>query len=163
LRFRTQFWLLLILVGLLMQVVAAENISKTNDGVVLAVNLKAAGEQARQKKIPLMIFFAAEECEFCERLEADYLSAMANSDAYRQRVLIRKVVIDSYDDFLDFSGKDIEADVFSDKYNIQVTPTLVFVDHKGVSIARRIIGYNASGFFGAELDELIDAASAGLR
>jgi len=134
-------------------------VADTTDGVKIAVDLKRDAEQARQDKIPLMMFFAAEDCGFCERLEADHLRAMSNSSEYKKRVIIRKVVIDSYTDMLDFNGKETEASDFSDRFNIQVTPTLVMVDHEGTRIGRRIIGYNNSDFFGVELDSVIDAAS----
>lgn len=146
-----------------MQSAIAEEDDDEDGGVKLAVDLKAAGDQAKQRNIPLMIFFAAEDCEFCERLEGDYLYAMSISGEYKKRVLIRKVVIDSYDMFRDFNGKVVEASDFSDDYNIQVTPTLVFTDHRGNRLSRRIIGYNASGFFGAELDEAINMAIKHVR
>ncbi len=131
--------------------------------VSMASNLKLTAESAKKQQLPLMMFFAAEDCVFCERLEADYLNAMANSEEYKHKVIIRKIVIDSYDEFSDFNGKRVEASDFSDKYNIQVTPTLVLVDHQGSRVARRIIGYNDSGFFGAELDNAIESASKNIR
>ena len=148
-------------------VVSKESASEENNseevGVKMAVDLKATGEYAKKKNIPIMIFFAAEDCVYCERLEADYLHAMANSAEYRNKVVIRKVVIDSYDDFRDFKGKTVEASDYSDDFDIQVTPTLVFLNHKGERVGKRIFGYNASGFFGSELDEFIDNATIKLK
>ena len=127
-------------------------------GVKMAVDLQNSSQEAKQQKIPVMLFFAAEDCHYCERLEADYLHGMANNEEYQKRVIIRKVVVDDYDSLRDFSGEVVETSDFSDDFNIQVTPTLVFVDHNGTRVSKRIVGYNASGFFGAELDNVINTA-----
>ncbi len=157
-------WILLLFIcALIISMPMFAEEAEQAEGVKLAIDFKAAGDKAKQKGIPLMIFFAAEYCEYCERLEADYLSAMANSNSYKEQVLIRKVVIDSYDDFIGFNGKVVEASDFSDDYDIQVTPTLVLVDHNGIRVGKRIIGYNASGFFGAELDSAIVFATQKIR
>jgi len=132
-------------------------------GVLMATDLKNSSSQARELGIPMMMFFAAEDCGYCERLENDYLRAMSKNEEYQNRVIIRKVVIDSYDDFRDFGGDKIEASDFSDKFNIQVTPTLVFVDPAGKRVADKIIGYQNSGFFGAELDKQIELATKSIR
>ena len=144
-------------------VVSQESAPIGQGGVKMATDLEATGRYAKKKQIPIMMFFAAEDCAYCERLEADYLHGMANSTKYKDRVVIRKVVIDSYDDFKNFSGKTIDASDYSDGFNIQVTPTLVFLDHNGKRVGKRIFGYNASGFFGSELDEVIDAATTQLK
>lgn len=137
--------------------------SKERSGVQMAVDLKATGEQAKQNSIPVMMFFAAEDCGFCERLEADHLHNMANSNEYQKKIIIRKVVIDSYGDLRNFSGKVVDNSTFSDDYNIQVTPTLVLVDNKGVRVGRRIVGYNGSDFFGTEIDNVIELATQKIR
>ena len=148
-----------IFVSFMLIFLVSFGLNASDSGVKMAVDLKATGAKAKQQSVPLMMFFAAEDCGYCERLEADYLAGMANSTEYRGKVIIRKVVIDSYDELLDFNGRNIEASDFSDKFNIQVTPTVLMVDHKGDRVSKRIIGYNSSGFFGEELDNIIDSAS----
>jgi len=152
-----------IFVSIILLCLVSFGLYASDSGVKLAVDLKTTGEKAKQQSLPLMMFFAAEDCGYCERLEADYLTGMANSAEYRGKVIIRKVVIDSYDELMDFNGKTIEASDFSDKFDIQVTPTVLMVDHKGDRVSKRIIGYNSSGFFGEELDNIIESASEGIK
>jgi len=154
---------LVLSIACIMILMTFHSLASENEGVKMAQNLKASIQLAKIKGIPVLLFFAAEDCPYCERLEGDYLHAMANSLDYKSKILIRKVVIDSYDEFLDFNGKNIEASDFSDKFNIQVTPTLVFLNHKGQSITQPIIGYNGSAFFGAELDDAILLATNKLK
>jgi len=132
--------------------------AEAENHVIIADNLQAISEIAQKKQLPVMMFFAAEDCEFCDALESDYLSAMSRASEYDKKIIIRKVMIDSYEDVSDFSGENISAEAFSDKFNVRVTPTLLFVDHQGEELTKKIVGYNRSGFFGAYLDEAIDAA-----
>ena len=131
--------------------------------VIVVENLQNLARLAEQKHLPVMIFFAAEDCEFCEALEADYLSAMSLSKEYESKVIIRKVMIDAYDDVYDFKGSKVSAEDFSDKFKVHVTPTLLLVNHRGDALTKKIIGYNRSGFFGSYLDEAIDMANEKIK
>jgi len=131
--------------------------------VIIVDNLHAVAKLAKQKQLPVMMFFAAEDCAFCDALEADYLAAMALAEEYNDKVIIRKIMIDTYDDVYDFQGKHISAEDFSEQFKVRVTPTLLLVNHQGESLTRKIIGYNRSGFFGAYLDEAIDEANRKIR
>jgi thioredoxin-related protein len=83
---------------------------------------------------------------------------MSKSSEYKDKVIIRKVMIDSYDDLNGFDGKSISAEDFSEKFKVQVTPTLLLLNHQGKKLTKKIVGYNRSGFFGLYLDEAIDKA-----
>lgn len=144
---------------ILLLLMAFNPLAFADSGVKMAQNLQNTSEFAKAQGIPILIFFAAEDCPYCERLEGDYLHAMANSLEYKKRIVIRKVVIDSYDDFQDFSGKLVDASDFSDKFNIQIVPTLVFLDYTGQRVTKPMIGYNGSDFFGDELDQAISLAT----
>lgn len=134
-----------------------------NRQVIVVDNLQNVAKLAKLKKLPVMIFFAAEDCEFCDALEADYLSAMSLAEEYNNKVIIRKVMIDAYEDVYDFQGKNISTEDFSRYFKVRVTPTLLLVDYRGDALTRKIIGYNRSGFFGAYLDEAIDEANRKIR
>lgn len=126
--------------------------------VIVVNNLQAISTLAAEKNLPVMMFFAAEDCEFCDALEADYLGAMSLAAEYSDKVIIRKVMIDSYDNIYDFKGKNVSAEDFSSQFKVRVTPTLMLVNHRGDELTKKIIGYNRSGLFGAYLDDAIDTA-----
>ena len=131
--------------------------------VIIVDNLQDVAKLAKQKQLPVMIFFAAEDCAFCEALETDYLAAMALAEEYNDKVIIRKVMIDAFEDVYDFKGKHMSAEDLSEQFKVRVTPTLLLVNHQGESLTNKIIGYNRSGFFGAYLDEAIDEANRKIR
>lgn len=126
--------------------------------VDMATDLESVSQQALQAKLPVLMFFASTDCEFCEMLEEDHLASMAHSAGYKDKVIIRKINIDDYDSFRDFDGQNVSADEFSERFAIKVTPTLVFVNHKGTQVAKKMLGYNRSDFFSVYLDEAIDNA-----
>ena len=134
-----------------------------NRRVIVVDNLQNVAKLAKQKQLPVLMFFAAEDCEFCDALEADYLSAMSLAEEYDNKVIIRKFMIDAYDDVYDFQGRYISAEDLSQQFKVRVTPTLLLVDHHGDALTKKIIGYNRSGFFGAYLDDAIDEANRKIR
>lgn len=149
----------MIIIALFFTLAVSQSFSDEGDNEVhLANNLQQVSQQAKEEKLPVLLFFASTECEFCEMLEEDHLASMAHAPSYKDKVIIRKVNIDDYDYLQDFSGSKISADEFSDRFSIRVTPTLVFLDHKGNQLGKKMLGYNRSDFFSIYLDEAIDKA-----
>lgn len=150
--------LLIILAALLAFVTTQGHSDDGSKKVHMATDLENVSILASQNKLPVLVFFAGLECEFCEALEEDHLGSMAHSNEYKDKVIIRKVFIDDYDDFRDFEGNKVSSEDFSDRFSIRVTPTIVLMDHKGQSLTKKILGYNRSDFFGVYLDEAISEA-----
>lgn len=119
-------------------------------------DLAQEAQKALQNETPLLLMFSAEDCEFCQRLESEILDPMLLSGDYDDKILIRRVMTDSYLRVQDFQGRTIEMDELSSRYNIQVTPTVLIVDHQGRELAPRIIGVNTIEMYSAYLDKAID-------
>ncbi len=110
---------------------------------------------ASSKQIPVMIMFSAEDCAYCDILENEILRPMLISGDYGDKVLIRKFMVDDEGKIRDFDGKMIDTYDFVYRYNVFVTPTLVFVDPEGQELAERIIGVNTLELFGGRVDDAI--------
>jgi len=123
------------------------------------VDFQQLAEQAQHKNLPLLVFFSAEHCEYCERLEADHLGFMANSEEYDNKIILRKFMIDGHASVVDFSGQTVLPEDFAYRHNVDVTPTILFFDAQGKQLAKKIIGYNRGSFFGYTLDERINIAA----
>jgi len=119
-------------------------------------NLKALSETMKAKKLGLMVMFHASYCEYCERLESDLLLPMLRSGDYDDKVLIRKIQIDSNDDLVNFNGQSVTTGQLSTLYGASMTPTLVFLDASGEEQSERILGYTTPDFFSAYVDQGID-------
>ena len=124
------------------------NVPETKDLAVLAL-------QSNQQKLPILIMYAAEHCEYCERLEEDLLGPMYKNAQYKKRVIIRKVMIDGFGDIKDFNGNLTDAENFAFKRGVQVTPTLQFVDASGKQLAPEMIGYNTPEMYSAYIENAI--------
>ncbi len=120
------------------------------------VDFQQLAQQAQQRNLPILVFFSAKHCEYCEQLEADHLGFMVNSEEYDNKMILRKLMIDGYARIVDFSGEAVLPEDFVYRYNVDVTPTLLFFDAQGNPLAKKIIGYNRGSFFGYTLDERIN-------
>lgn len=120
-------------------------------------------QQSAEKRIPLVLMFSSEYCAYCVRVENDFLIPMQISGDYEGRAIIRKVKIDYGNTVRDFDGRQVDADEFAARYNVSVTPTVVFLDHQGKQLAPKRVGLMTPDFYGGYLDESIATALDMLR
>jgi len=123
-----------------------------------AKDLASLGALASSRKLPILIMFSMDGCDFCERMEQNYLIPMLRSGEYEDKVIIRMVKVDDYGTLRDFDGGSVASRDLPDRYGAVVTPTLVFLDSYGKELAPRIIGVGTEGFFAGEIDDAIDLA-----
>ncbi|MDH4273852.1 MAG: thioredoxin fold domain-containing protein [Gammaproteobacteria bacterium] len=123
-----------------------------------AMDLQAIGKLARQRGVPVMVVFTARHCIFCERLQSDYVDPMLLQAEYTDRLIIRSVTVDGALELRDFSGTMVSRNDFANRYDVKVTPTVMFFDHQGRMLTKQLIGYSSPAFYGAFLDDAIAAA-----
>ena len=138
------------------EVESPNQVPKTTDLQVLAL-------KANQNKLPILIMYAAEHCEYCERLEEDLLGPMHKSGQYNDRIIIRKVMIDSIESIKDFAGESVDAENFAFKQGVQVTPTLRFVDASGKQLAPEMVGYNTPEMYAAYIENAIESSRKAIK
>jgi thioredoxin-related protein len=153
----------LIIVSVFSFLVAHAGSDEENNHVPMATDLTTLALQSNRNKIPIMIMYAAETCEYCERLEEDLLAPMHISGQYNNRVIIRKVMIDSIESIKDFSGTPVEAEDFAYKRGVQVTPTLQFVDADGNQLAPEMVGYNTPEMFASYVENAIESSTRAIK
>ena len=128
-----------------------------------AANLTADAAEAREKQIPVLMFFSMKHCGYCIEVEEDYLKPMLRNAEYDGKVIIRKIKIDSTDSVKDFAGKERDAEEFSDDYNVSMVPTLILVDGHGNKIAPAIVGIANAHYYSADLDRAIESSTQKMR
>jgi len=121
------------------------------------------GEISHEKRLPILLVFSAKHCTYCQKLEEDFLKPMLRSGDYSDKVLIRKVQIDGFGSIRDFKGKQIDVQDFADRYQVYVTPTVVFIDGDGTQLAQKRVGLTTPDFYGGYLDQSINSALDILR
>ena len=123
----------------------------------------ADGSEASEKQIPVLMFFSMEHCPFCNEVEEDYLKPMLRNSDYDDKIIIRKIKIDDNKKLRDFSGKEVDAGKFSERYNISMVPTLILVNANGKKTSPSIVGIANKHYYSAELDQAIDASTQKMR
>ncbi len=118
---------------------------------------------AVERGVPMMLMISAEECPYCKVMESDYLVPLLRNRAYDERVLIRKIHLDSFDEITDFGGELVMPTELSQRYNVWVTPTLLFLDGRGQEVQKRMVGLGVRDFVSAFIDESIFAAMKMIR
>lgn len=116
------------------------------------------GNDARTKKIPIMVLFSSVHCDYCKFIKEEFLNPMIKSGDYLDKVIIKVVEDDEGDEVIDFNKKIIDSGDFSDRYNIIFTPTIVFISSDGAEVTERIVGLGNVEYYGGFLDEAIDNA-----
>ena len=132
-------------------VVAATEIETVKD-------LRELKKQAESNNLPVLLMFAAEDCDYCEALRKHYLVPMVESGEYSSIILFRLLYIDDYSYLRDAKGKLISGDSVALKYDVEVTPTLLFVNSEMQEVAERIVGLSDFNYFDETLKNHIDKA-----
>jgi thioredoxin-related protein len=128
-----------------------------------ARDLLADARTAELRGLPLLLAFASSYCGYCEQVEEWFLVPLLLAGYEEDRILIRKVIVDSGSSLLDFEGDSIEGAQLATRYQVRMVPTLVFVDSRGRELAERLVGLTTVDFYGGYLESGIEAAEARLR
>ena len=150
-----------LIFSLVTGVIAADG--DTSPRIKEVQDFSKVGQQLAEKRLPLVLMFSSEYCAYCVRLEKEFLIPMQISGDYVERAVIRKMKIDYGNTIYDFDGKLVDADEFAERYNISVTPTVVFLDGQGNQLAAKQVGLTTPDFYGGYLDASIDTALDMLR
>ena len=125
-------------------------------------DLRVEARQSQEKRLPILVMFSADYCVYCARIEEDFLKPMHNGGFYDDKVLIRNVKLG--DGLVsDFDGSRISANELAKRYDVSVTPTLVFIDAHGRQLAQKLVGLTTPELYGGYLDQAIDTSLDRLR
>lgn len=131
--------------------------------VPLARDLEEEARQAEGTCRPLVLEFSASYCEYCDLLEEEILKPILRNRDYDQRMLLRKLIVDSATTLQNFSGEPVTTEDLADHYDVVVTPTLLFVDREGKELTERMVGITTMDFYGGYLDQALQSAADRLR
>ena len=122
------------------------------------VDLREEARLARADNLVLVIEFSSEYCGYCRKLEELFLLPMQRNADYRQKVLIRYVSLDAYETLVDFDGRSKSTSEFASRYDVSLTPTLIFLSGEGVEMSEKLVGIWSEDFYGGFIDDRIDEA-----
>ncbi len=147
---------LLTLIIILLTVAAP--VAGDSVSMIAVTDLRQEARIARDRKLVLVIEFSSEYCAFCRKLEALFLVPMQRNAEYNDKVLIRTVSLDAYETLIDFQGRSMSTSDFASRYDVSMTPTLLFLDGEGVEMSEKLVGIWSEDFYGGFIDNRIDEA-----
>lgn len=125
-------------------------------------DLREEARLAKANNLILVLEFSSDYCEFCRKLEALFLMPMQRNAEYNEKVLIRSVSLDAFESLIDFAGRSQTTAEFAARYNVSLTPTLLFLNAEGMEMSEKLIGIWSEDFYGLFIDDRIDEARANL-
>ena len=121
-------------------------------------SLADVADSARSKGGPILSEFSTPWCRYCEALEQQVLAPLILNGKYRDRLIIKKLEVNTYSRITGFDGKVYQTDQISRHYSVDLYPTLVFFDADGREISQRIVGITVLEYVAGELEKAIDRA-----
>lgn len=152
----------LALVGALTRAHAID-LSAPHAGIPTAHDLAADAILATKARVPLLLIFAQEHCDYCEQLDRELLNPYYYTGAFDGQVIARRLMIDSYVTIIGFNGKRVDARELASEMRVYATPVMLFVDAQGHELTERIVGINSTDFLAAYFEQSIAAAREKLR
>jgi thioredoxin-related protein len=129
----------------------------------MADDLAAAGREARELRVPILVVFTLRTCPYCAAAKRDYLEPMHASAQWRRKVIVREIEVDSRQPMRDFAGQPTTQREFAGKQEVKRVPTVIVFDDEGKRAATPIVGLMSSDFYGLYLEQSIDAGLTRVR
>ncbi len=126
--------------------------------MIQVADLRTESLLAKQKGLILVIEFSADDCTYCRKLEDLFLLPMQRNAAYGDKILLRAVSLSDFDSVIDFDGRSVTTAEFAARYDVTLTPTLIFLNADGEEMSEKLVGIWSEDYFGGFIDDRIDEA-----
>ena len=98
-------------------------------------------------------------CEHCELLRRNVLHPAIRRNELDPRIELREVSLSPDFTLTDFQGEVITGKKFVSRYDVDITPTIIFLDKTGNSLVKPLVGTGNIEFYSFYLDKKIGAAA----
>ena len=148
-----------VLVGVLISVLVGEPVHADE----MDFRELLAGAAPAAVGAPIIIYATRADCRFCRLLEQEVLKPLIRSGESASQFSLLPLPLDNPRSLVNFAGIEIAAGTLAARYQLQLTPTLVFVDSKGSELMPRLIGYQSGTYYEHYLEEAIRGANTARR
>ena len=122
-------------------------------------SLPDAAAAAAARGEPLVLLASLPGCPYCERIRRSHLLPLEKEHPGG----VVQIDVGSRAPLLDFDGTTKTHDAIADALQARFTPTVMFLGPNGDEVAERLVGAGIPDFYGALLEQRLDAARAALR
>ena len=129
----------------------------------LAKDLFTAAEDARTKRIPVMIAFTTRVCPYCRVARRDHLQPMYVSAKWRDKAIMLDMQLDTADTLTDFEGKVTTVREFAKRMGVRSVPTVIVFDGSGQRTGTPLVGLMGADFYTAYLEQAVEDGLVKMR
>jgi hypothetical protein len=115
--------------------------------------------QALKKGEPLLVMVSLVGCPFCHVARESYLSPLR----VQEGLPVVQIDMRNRQKITDFQGLTLTQDELIRRWGVKVAPTVLFFGRGGAELAERLVGGYIPDFYGAYLEERLQAARAAMR
>jgi hypothetical protein len=119
-----------------------------------AESLLAELDRALASRKPLVLMVSLEGCPYCKLARESYLVPLLESGQPVVQVEVDKAI-----PLLDLRGRASTHARVAQELGIRLAPTVLFLGRGGAEVAPRLVGVGSPDFYGAYLQDRVDAAS----
>ena len=103
---------------------------------------------------PLVVMVSLEGCPFCKIVRESYLAPMRQE----QGLPVVQVDMRSQRGVKNFNGLATMHEALIAGWRVELAPTVLFFGRRGVEVAQRLVGGYIPDFYGAYLEQRLEAA-----
>jgi thioredoxin-related protein len=115
-------------------------------------------ELLQERQIPMLLFFHATYCTYCQTVDEEFLQNMAEEEAYSDRLIIRRVEIDSPSPEIRWQGTSYTPVEFARLQGVELVPQVMFFAPNGRQVVDELKGVTVPDFYPEYLDQRLKAA-----
>lgn len=126
----------------------------------LAKDLRADGQAARARKIPILVLFSLPGCPYCEIVRRSHLVPMLRDPQTAGLAVFRQIDIGGEHAVLDFAGRRTTHEAIARAHGMRSAPVVAFWDGDGRPVAENLAGMLLPDFYSAYLEAALETARA---
>ncbi len=123
-----------------------------------AENLQTDAQQAVTDKKPIVLFFTLPNCSYCRIVRYDYFLPLLKQRTGNEQPIIREISVTGQNRVTLFDGQRVSEAALAERYKVQMTPTVLFVNHEGDIVGNSILGGDHTNYI-ALFDKSLAEAS----
>ena len=124
-----------------------------------AENLQVDALLAATDKKPIVLFFTLPNCSYCRIVRYDYFLPLLKQRAGNDQPIIREISVTGQNRVTLFDGQRVTESELADRYKVQMTPTVLFVNHEGEIVGNSILGGDHTNYIGLFDKSLAEAST----
>lgn len=147
--------------GVIVPAAAPRAAGEGNDLPILA-DWPADAREARKRRVPLVVLFSLPGCPYCEQVRRSHLGPMMRDPARLDLAIVRQVDINADRVVTSPAGERLTHAQIARSRGIRGAPVVQFWSPDGESIAEPLVGMLLPDFYGAYLEQSLEAATSKL-